>query len=265
MRKKQRSGTLRTHARRTQKGLQYDIAISYASEDSRIVGTVVRRLKAEKGLKVFFSPDYKVDLWGKDEREFERIYGGGARVVVPFISKDYVRKEWPLREFRAAKRADKTRDYDSILPVRIDDSALTGLRRTVQYLSTQDHTATEIADGLIRRLRALSGSSAARVVTARRRDMARLAGATREALGIIVTSPLPADTHWLTELFPRIDWKRNSPFSAGSTSSKAQDGASKPRRQLSAPSCSAQMKRSGGVAGLRRSHRTLNTPTFRCS
>lgn len=70
------------------KGYEYDVALSYAGENERFVRQVYRHLAAAD-LKVFFAPRRAAHLWGKDEREFEDIYGPGSRFVVPFISEHY--------------------------------------------------------------------------------------------------------------------------------------------------------------------------------
>jgi hypothetical protein len=77
---------------------EYDVAISFAGEERRFAETLAELLKAQ-GLSVFYDKHHKVRLWGKDEREFERIYGPASRFVTPFISKHYVAKDWPRFEF----------------------------------------------------------------------------------------------------------------------------------------------------------------------
>lgn len=191
--------------RRSVSGHPFDIAVSYASEDLAVVEQVVRRLDQEGNIRVFFSRDSAVDLWGKDETEFDRIYGT-ARFVVPFISSHYARKEWPRREFTAARRAAKKRDYESILPVRIDDAKLPGLRRTVQYVSAREYSPEEIARFLIAKLKATDARHPR--VVARPEDLRRLAGPTREALGLLAAAPGFADRRWLRELFPGVHWTR---------------------------------------------------------
>jgi len=63
---------------------EYDVAISFAGEERRFAETLAELLKAQ-GLSVFYDKHHKVRLWGKDEREFERIYGQGLRITIGYF------------------------------------------------------------------------------------------------------------------------------------------------------------------------------------
>ncbi|HMF36865.1 MAG TPA: hypothetical protein VKF17_09510, partial [Isosphaeraceae bacterium] len=53
---------------------EYDVALSFAGEERRYAETLAEILRAA-GLSVFYDKHHEVTLWGKDQREFERIYG----------------------------------------------------------------------------------------------------------------------------------------------------------------------------------------------
>jgi len=94
---------------------EYDIALSYAGQERRVAQTLAEMLRAA-GLSVFFDRHRIAHLWGKDDREFARIYGPASRFVAPIISKHYVAKDWPKYEFNCALREERNRSTESILP-----------------------------------------------------------------------------------------------------------------------------------------------------
>lgn len=68
---------------------QFEIALSYATEDQNLVEKVYHYLKAEQ-VNVFFAPskEGQVFLSGKNQREaFYSIFGKNARYVALFVSK----------------------------------------------------------------------------------------------------------------------------------------------------------------------------------
>jgi tetratricopeptide (TPR) repeat protein len=189
---------------------EFDVSISVAGEERPLAKSLAELLRA-KGLSVFYDEYYKARLWGKDEREFEKIYGPLSRFVAPFVSKHYVRKKWTRFEFDTALREEATRDSESILPIRVDDSRLPGLHDGRFYLSVKDNTIAEIAACIFEKSRPATRSSVIEATsgTARRmtRTVAILSSDAKRALGVIVVSKLPLPLGFYASLFPDIDWK----------------------------------------------------------
>lgn len=72
------------------KKFDFDVAISYSSEETRYVSRVVQILKAE-GLRVFFAPDCEEEYTAKDMiAEFYTIYRYRSMFVAAFVSKSYI-------------------------------------------------------------------------------------------------------------------------------------------------------------------------------
>ncbi len=113
---------------------RYNVALSFAGEDRAYAREVADVLQAE-GVSVFFDEFETVRLWGKDLAvEFALIYGKQARFVVPFVSASYASRAWPRHEFRNALAAAIQSEGERILPVKLDDTELPGLRPTIGYL-----------------------------------------------------------------------------------------------------------------------------------
>ena len=78
----------------------YNIALSYETDNIKLVEKVYHYLKAE-GITVFFAPAEECQqiLSGKNQREiFYEVFGLKAEFVALFVSKSYVSKEVPMEE-----------------------------------------------------------------------------------------------------------------------------------------------------------------------
>lgn len=190
---------------------QYEVALSYASENASFVRRVYRRLRAGDRA-TFFAPEEASHLWGKNESEFERIYGPGSRYVVPFVSEHYVKKEWTRLEFRAARREAKLRKGEFILPVRLDGTPLPGLPRKMQYLDAEHFSPEQVADLLIEKLGSKNAGAGSRPSAAPPLTTPQvLLDEERDHLGLLATSVAPLPLAHLRALFPSVGWKRRLP------------------------------------------------------
>lgn len=95
---------------------------------------------------VFYDRFETATLWGKDGVEFfHRLFAADTGCMVMFISKEYIAKDWPQHERRAALSRAIREDGDYVLPVRFDDTAVPGLPDTVQYLKAKDYDPVALA------------------------------------------------------------------------------------------------------------------------
>lgn len=102
----------------------FEIALSFATENQKLVEKVYHYLKSE-GIKVFFAPSEEGQkiLSGKNQREiFYDIFGLKSKYVALFVSKEYISKDVPMEE--ASIAFAKHKDNGSIIPIYIDGTAL---------------------------------------------------------------------------------------------------------------------------------------------
>jgi tetratricopeptide (TPR) repeat protein len=187
---------------------KWDVAISYAGENRKIAESLVASLKAkDRTLSVFYNRTHKSYLWGKDEKEYENIYGPESRFVVPIISKYYKKKDWPLYEFSAALKEAKKRKEEFILPIRVDDSQLLGLRNGVNYMDIREDGIKEIAKILVDKCKMLSkkGKNNRSNVND---QICILSRKSRYVLGIITTSIFFTKLIEFSRIFPDVKWQR---------------------------------------------------------
>lgn len=105
-------------------GYQYDIALSFATENEELVNKVYHYLKAEN-INVFFAPskEGQVYLSGKNQREaFYNMFGLSAEYVALFVSADYVAKTVPMEEANIA--LFKHGNDGKVIPIYLDGTQL---------------------------------------------------------------------------------------------------------------------------------------------
>lgn len=123
----------------------YEVALSFAGEQRGYVEEVALALQS-RGIGVFYDEFEKTALWGRDlVEELQRIYERDSGKVVIFISKAWVEKAWPRHERRATLSRAVQESGEYVLPVRFDDTEVTGLPDSVIYLEAKDYLPAELA------------------------------------------------------------------------------------------------------------------------
>ncbi len=134
------------------KQYKYDVALSFATEDRKIVEEIANELRNNR-LKVFYDDFLKDKLLGKDLYEyFKDSYGKNTKFVIIFISKHYPLKDWTNFEFEIARGEAKQRKEEFILPIRLDDTPLFGLKPTIGYIKYHSTNLMEIIDIIVRKV-----------------------------------------------------------------------------------------------------------------
>ncbi len=127
-------------------GYKYDVGISYATEDERYVGRVIKLLKDLYHLDVFFAPEEQRKMIGEDLLVYlNRVYKDECHYIVIFISEQYLTKEYPRQEAAIIKLRQMVEDYRFIIPVIFGDAKLDWLSDDVVYMSGDKATESEIA------------------------------------------------------------------------------------------------------------------------
>jgi hypothetical protein len=132
----------------------YDVAISFAGQDRQVARDLATRLLA-RNYRVFYDEFYQADLWGADLAErLDAVYGGQSRYCIIVVSESYATKLWTRHEFRSAIAAALFEgDRDAyILPLRLDDTKLPGLRPTIGYLDLRNFGVEDVAKLLVQKL-----------------------------------------------------------------------------------------------------------------
>jgi hypothetical protein len=125
----------------------YDIAVSFAFEQRDYVEQTVTAAKA-LGLTVFYDRDMTHAWWGRNfVVEQRRVYGQRTLHFVPFLSTEYLVRQYPRDEFSYAMLAAVRRGDDYVLPVLVGEVAVPEevLHPHIGYLRAEDVTPDKLA------------------------------------------------------------------------------------------------------------------------
>jgi len=132
--------------------LKYQIAVSYASEDREVAEEYANSL-VQKNVKVFYDKHEQANLWGKDLLEkLDEVYRKQAEYCVIFISKHYAKKLWTNHERKSAQEKAFKENREYILPVKLDDTELPGIRETVGYIDLRDMDVRSLVEMTLKKL-----------------------------------------------------------------------------------------------------------------
>ncbi|PPQ49062.1 hypothetical protein C5G87_10565 [Paenibacillus peoriae] len=124
---------------------EYEVAFSFAGEDRDFVEEIADQLK-RSNVRVFYDMYETVSLWGKDlYTHLDDIYRKKSKYCVMFLSKHYKEKVWTNHERESAQARAFTEREEYILPIRLDDTEIPGIRPTMGYITGTNYTTSEIA------------------------------------------------------------------------------------------------------------------------
>nr|NJM01867.1 RES domain-containing protein [Desulfobacula sp.] len=104
----------------------------------------------------FFDEFFEADLWGKELGDYlDEIYRKRSRFIIIFVSKEYKGKKWTDHERRSALSAAIESDIEKVLPIKVDDTELKGLRNSTSYIRASDKTPSQIANLLLQKLKSI--------------------------------------------------------------------------------------------------------------
>lgn len=134
---------------------RFDVALSFPGEHREYVKRVADRLaKNLSPERVFYDANYKAELARLDmDTYLQEIYHDQAELVVVFLCAEYEKKQWCGLEWRAVRDLLKQKKTDDIMPVRMDNTHISGLFSIDGYINAKDHEPEELADLIVQRLR----------------------------------------------------------------------------------------------------------------
>jgi len=134
---------------------KYDVALSFAGEDSEHAIQVSELLRTQK-VKVF---DYKIkesEIWGKDLYDYlARVYAEQSKYTVIFYSKHYANKPWTNHERQAAQSRALVESREYILPVKLDNTKIPSQLRTKAHFDLRMKSVGELCNFIIDKLNKL--------------------------------------------------------------------------------------------------------------
>ena len=131
------------------KDYEYDIALSFAGEDRAIIEKIANELRIN-GVSVFYDKYEEADLWGKDLFDhLSDVYQNKAKYCIVFISENYAKKVWTNHERKNAQARALEEKKEYILPVKLDDTEIPSIRKTVGFLDFRTHGVDGIVENTL--------------------------------------------------------------------------------------------------------------------
>ena len=125
---------------------KYLVALSFAGEDRKYVEAVAKEL-AKMQISFFYDKYETVELWGENLYEhLIDVYKNKSHYTVIFCSEHYAKKLWSNHERRAAQARAFETSQNTILPVRIDDTEITGILPTTGYVRASEYSPKQLAE-----------------------------------------------------------------------------------------------------------------------
>ncbi|MCD4748568.1 MAG: TIR domain-containing protein [Thermoanaerobaculales bacterium] len=133
----------------------HDVAISFAGEQRDLAESIAHALTRES-ISVFYDGFEKTTLWGRNLHDHLQDVYQQATFCVMIISKEYASKVWPNHERKAAQARAMRESREYILPIRVDDTLISGLLETVGYVQYPQTSVEEIAEMVIAKLNGIT-------------------------------------------------------------------------------------------------------------
>ena len=131
---------------------EFDVALSFAGEDREHAKQLADLLESG-GYKCFYDEYNRAHLWGKNlYAHLSSVYKDQAHYCVVFLSENYARKLWTKHELRSAQARAFKENREYILPVRLDDTEISGILPTDMYLDLREMSIEEIYQDLVEKL-----------------------------------------------------------------------------------------------------------------
>ena len=127
------------------KTFAYDVFLSHSSKDKKLALDLIRRFEAD-GLRVWF---YEREIRA-GEHILTRIEAGlnASRILMLAVSKNGMGSEWATLEAGTFLSRDPTNKDGRFIPIRVDNTELTGILRQFLYLDWRKRSPNQYAEVL---------------------------------------------------------------------------------------------------------------------
>jgi len=138
--------------------IKFDVAFSFPGEKRKFVSNVADKVRKKlKKDKLFYDFDYQSQLARPNiDVLLQKIYHENSKLVVIFLSAEYMEKEWCGLEWRAIRDLIKSKKDDKIMFVKFDDKEIEGLFSIDGYIDATYHSKKEIAKFILERIELLN-------------------------------------------------------------------------------------------------------------
>lgn len=138
--------------------IQFDVAFSFPGERRKLVSNVAKLVRKKlKKDKLFYDFDYQSQLARPNiDVLLQKIYHKNSKLIVIFLSSEYIEKEWCGLEWRAIRDLIKSKEDDKIMFVKFDDKEIDGLFSIDGYIDATYHSEKAISNFILERVKLLN-------------------------------------------------------------------------------------------------------------
>jgi len=132
---------------------RFQVALSFPGEQRQFVQEVATFLISKFGEdKVFYDKNFEAELARPNlDTYLQKIYHDDSELIVVFLCAEYENKEWCGLEWRAIRDLIKKRKASDVMPIRFDNTHISGLFSIDGYVGVEDRSPEEIAKCIIER------------------------------------------------------------------------------------------------------------------
>lgn len=130
----------------------FEVVLSFAGAE-RVYARAIHDICVANGLRVFLDEEFQHEMWGQSLVEYLDVtYRARARYCLMLVSAAYRERAYTRLERRAAfdRMLDQPNDY--VLPVRIDDTQIPGLARSITHVDLRVAGVLGVCELLIQKL-----------------------------------------------------------------------------------------------------------------
>ena len=133
---------------------RFKVALSFPGEQRDYVLQVAESLAEQLGREAILYDAWYTAEFARPNLDtyLQNLYHTESSLLVPFLCADYERKDWCRLEWRAIRDLIKQCKDDDIMPMRFDNTHISGLFDIDGYLDLRDHTVAEVAELILKRL-----------------------------------------------------------------------------------------------------------------
>jgi len=138
--------------------IKFDVAFSFPGERRKFVSNIADIVRKQlKKDKLFYDFDYQSQLARPNiDVLLQKIYHDNSKLIVIFLSSEYMEKEWCGLEWRAIRDLIKSKKDDKIMFIKFDNKKIEGHFSIDGYIDATYHSKKAIAKFILERIELLN-------------------------------------------------------------------------------------------------------------
>jgi hypothetical protein len=138
--------------------IKFDVAFSFPGERRKFVSNIADIVRKQlKKDKLFYDFDYQSQLARPNiDVLLQKIYHDNSKLIVIFLSSEYMEKEWCGLEWRAIRDLIKSKKDDKIMFIKFDNKKIEGHFSIDGYIDATYHSKKAITKFILERIELLN-------------------------------------------------------------------------------------------------------------